>query len=159
MVLGTLERTGLPPECLEIELTENVLMDNLDLAVSLLERLKATGLKLSLDDFGTGYASLTHLKRLPVDTVKIDRSFIQDLTTNEDDMAITRAVIAMAQALRLTVIAEGVETYEQLQHLRLLGCHQMQGYFVNKPMPAEEFAELLGGSAIQRDDGHVEEAA
>jgi len=118
-------------------------MDSLDVAVAILSKFKSMGLKMSLDDFGTGYSSLTYLKRLPIDTVKIDRSFICDLDTNEDDAAITRAVIAMAQSLKLRVVAEGVESLDQLHLLRFLGCDEMQGYFVSKPVNARAFEAVL----------------
>jgi diguanylate cyclase (GGDEF)-like protein/PAS domain S-box-containing protein len=149
-VRSILRETGLAPEYLDIELTESVLMHSLDLAVGILTGLKEMGVKLSLDDFGTGYSSLMYLKRLPIDTVKIDRSFIRDMATNEDDAEITRAVIAMAQTLKLKVVAEGVETLEQLRLLHRLGCDEMQGYFIGKPVRAAEFEELL------RRGGYVE---
>ncbi|MCE5314994.1 MAG: EAL domain-containing protein [Armatimonadota bacterium] len=151
-VRETLEVTGLQPDHLELELTESVLMHSIDIAVSTLYKLKDMGLKLSVDDFGTGYSSLTYLKRFPIDTVKIDQSFIRDLTTNPDDAAIARAVIAMAQSLKLKVIAEGVETLEQLQFLAGMGCDEIQGYFVSRPVASDEFESILRGRECSSDD-------
>ncbi len=145
-VKSVLDKTGLAPDYLELELTESVLMHSIDLAVGILGRLKQMGVSISVDDFGTGYSSLTYLKRFPVDSVKIDQSFIRDLTTNPDDAAIARAVIAMSQSLKLNVIAEGVETMEQLMFLRSLECNEIQGYFVSRPVPAEDFEVILAES-------------
>ncbi|MHB9037297.1 MAG: sensor domain-containing protein [Armatimonadota bacterium] len=143
MVNEALRKTKLLAGHLELELTESALMQNPDLAVAVLGGLKATGVKVSLDDFGTGYSSLSYLKRFPIDTVKIDQSFVKDITSNPDDAAIAGAVVAMAHSLKLTVAAEGVETLEQLQFLRSLKCDRMQGYFVSRPVPADDFTEML----------------
>ncbi len=155
-VARTLRDTKLDPASLEFEITESMVMRNTEHAVKLLSGLKEMGIRLSIDDFGTGYSSLNYLKRFPLDTVKIDRIFIQDLPGNVDDAAITRAVIAMAHSLRLRVIAEGVETEEQLRFLRELGCDEMQGYYFSRPLPEDEFQRLLrgtvdsGGKAVLR---------
>ncbi len=133
---------GLPPEGLELEITESMVMQNPERAVSTLSRLRDLGISVSIDDFGTGYSSLGYLKRFPIDNVKIDRSFIKDLPHDTDDAAITRAVIAMAQSLRIRVVAEGVETREQLEFLRAHECDECQGYFVSRPLPPSEFALL-----------------
>jgi EAL domain-containing protein (putative c-di-GMP-specific phosphodiesterase class I) len=109
----------------------------------MLRDLKLLGIKLSIDDFGTGYSSLSHLKSFPVDTLKIDRSFVRDVTTNPDDAAIAEAIIAMAKALRREIVAEGVENHSQAQALRIRGCHQAQGYFFAPALPAEKCRELL----------------
>lgn len=143
IVRAALEQTQLDPSHLELEITESVVMQNADRAAALLRELRAMGLHLAIDDFGTGYSSLGYLKRFPVNTVKIDRSFITDIPGDPDDIAITRAVIAMAHSLRLQVTAEGVETHEQLDFLAKLGCEQMQGYFFSKPLPAETFENWL----------------
>jgi EAL domain-containing protein (putative c-di-GMP-specific phosphodiesterase class I) len=105
--------------------------------------LKSIGVKIAIDDFGTGYSSLAYLKRFPIDTLKVDRSFIRDIPTNPDDMKITRAIIAMAHGLKLNVVAEGVETAEQLQFLRSLSCDAVQGYFLYRPLREEEVADAL----------------
>ena len=142
-VARVLGETGLAPAALELEITESMVMSNPQRAVKLLDKLKAMGIHLSIDDFGTGYSSLGYLKRFPLDSVKIDRSFIQDLPGDRDDAAITEAIIAMAHSLSLKVIAEGVETGEQLRFLRKHGCDEMQGYFFSRPLPEDEFLCLL----------------
>ncbi len=138
-----LEQTGLAPSCLEIELTESLFMSDVTLAVELLHNMKALGVKLSIDDFGTGYSSLSYLSRFPIDVLKIDRSFVSDITRDANDAAIVDSIIALAHNLKLAVIAEGVETLEQLDYLREQGCDEMQGYFFSRPLPAEEFERLL----------------
>ena len=147
-VARVLNQTGLDPAWLELEITEGMVMRDPEHAVTLLRGLKAMGIHLSIDDFGTGYSSLSYLKRFPLDSVKIDRSFIQDLPGDGDDAAITQAIIAMAHSLRLGVIAEGVETEEQLQFLRANGCDEMQGYHFSRPLPEDQFLRLLRGVAI-----------
>ncbi len=142
-IADILEETRLPPGGLEVEITESMVMQNPERAVTTLTRLREMGISVSIDDFGTGYSSLGYLKRFPVDNVKVDRSFIKDLPHDQDDAAITRAVIAMAQSLRMRVIAEGVETREQLNFLREHGCDECQGYYLSRPLPAAEFALLL----------------
>ena len=137
-----LAEAALAPEGLELEITESMVMQNPERAVSTLSRLRELGISVSIDDFGTGYSSLGYLKRFPIDNVKIDRSFIKDLPHDSDDAAITRAVIAMAQSLRIRVVAEGVETREQLEFLREHECDECQGYFVSRPLPPSEFALL-----------------
>ena len=137
-----LAEAALAPEGLELEITESMVMQNPERAVGTLSRLRELGISVSIDDFGTGYSSLGYLKRFPIDNVKIDRSFIKDLPHDSDDAAITRAVIAMAQSLRIRVVAEGVETREQLDFLRDHECDECQGYFVSRPLPPSEFALL-----------------
>ncbi|MEK6245829.1 MAG: EAL domain-containing protein [Pseudomonadota bacterium] len=144
-VARVLAETGLDPAWLELEITESMVMRNPEHAVTLLRGLKAMRIHLSIDDFGTGYSSLSYLKRFPLDSVKIDRSFIQDIPGDGDDAAITQAIIAMAHSLRLGVIAEGVETGEQLHFLRLHGCNEMQGYLFSRPLPEDQFLRLLQG--------------
>ena len=154
-IVRVLQETGLAPELLELEITESLTMENPEHAAALLKKLKALGIRLAIDDFGTGYSSLGYLKRFPIDNVKIDRSFIQDIPDDEDDVAITQAVIAMAHSLRLKVIAEGVETAEHLAFLRTHGCDEAQGYLFGAPMPAEDFVKLM----LRRDDGSMFRAA
>jgi len=145
-VARVLKETGLDPATLEFEITESMVMHNPEHAVKLLNELKAKGIHLSIDDFGTGYSSLSYLKRFPIDSVKIDGSFIRDIPGDPDDAAITQAIIAMAHGLRLTVIAEGVETPEQVRFLRDHGCDEIQGYYFSKPLPENEFVRLLQDS-------------
>jgi len=149
MVERVLQETGLEPRYLELELTESVTMQDLDLVISLLRSLKNMGIGLSIDDFGTGYSSLSYLKRIPIDTLKIDRSFMQDIVINADDAAITRAIISMAKILKRKVIAEGVETFEQFEFLREQDCDAIQGFYFSEPLPAEDFKRrILGGAAM-----------
>jgi diguanylate cyclase (GGDEF)-like protein/PAS domain S-box-containing protein len=140
---ATLRDTGLDPACLEIELTESLFMSDVTPAVELLHRMKALGVNLSIDDFGTGYSSFSYLSRFPIDVLKIDRSFVADITHDANDAAIVTSIIALAHNLKLAVIAEGVETLEQLDYLRSHGCDEMQGYYFSKPLPATEFEGIL----------------
>lgn len=142
-IAAVLEESGLDPAALELELTESMVMHDPERAAKLLRSLKDMGIHLSIDDFGMGYSSLTYLKRFPLDCLKIDRSFIRDVPGDVDDAAITRAIVAMAHSLRLKVVAEGVETDEQLGFLRELGCDEMQGYHFSRPLPQEAFLRLL----------------
>ena len=158
-VKAMLSETGLSPEYLVLELTESALMLNPDHAVRVLRKLKKLGVKIFIDDFGTGYSSLSHLKRFPIDAVKIDRSFICDISTDADDAAIAGAVIAMAHSLKLKVIAEGVETLDQLESLRSLDCDQMQGYFVSRPAPAEDLVHVLASADLLSRDAAPRSAA
>jgi diguanylate cyclase (GGDEF)-like protein len=146
MVTDVLETTGLDASLLNLEITEGVIMHRPDQAVAVLQRLHRLGVQLSVDDFGTGYSSLSYLKRFPVQTLKIDRSFIQDLTTNEDDAGIVIAIILMAKSLKLGVVAEGVETREQLAFLTGRHCEEYQGYFFSRPIPAEDTFRVLQAS-------------
>jgi EAL domain-containing protein (putative c-di-GMP-specific phosphodiesterase class I) len=140
-VEAVLQETGFPPKLLDLEITESTAMQNAELTLSILNRLKEMGIRISIDDFGTGYSSLSYLKRFPIDTVKIDQDFVRDLTA--DDAAIISAVISMARALNLRVVAEGVETEEQLDFLRRENCAEMQGYLYSQPLAAAEFGEAL----------------
>lgn len=143
MVTQVLEETQLDPTLLVIELTETSVMEDVDTTISILQELKQMGIQISIDDFGTGYSSLNYLKRFPIDVLKIDQSFVQDIITDTNDAAIAKAIIAMAQSLQLKVIAEGVETQEQYEFLRQNGCNAMQGYLFSRPVNALEFEALL----------------
>lgn len=142
-VLRTLWQSGVRPQQLELEITESLLMRNVDDTTACMRRLRAAGVALSIDDFGTGYSSLGYLRQFPVDALKIDRSFVKDLQTSDDDAAICAAIIAMARELKLKVIAEGVETTGQLEFLRRHRCDQVQGYLISRPVPAAELMKLL----------------
>lgn len=142
-IAQTLLDTDLEPRYLELELTESILMEPTDTTFDTLNELKATGVRLAIDDFGRGYSSLGYLKRLPIDTLKIDRSFVRDIVSNSDDRAIIKAVISLARTLNLRVIAEGVETHEQLTYLREQGSDGIQGFFLGKPMTPNSFRQLL----------------
>ncbi|HYD66260.1 putative bifunctional diguanylate cyclase/phosphodiesterase, partial [Azospirillum sp.] len=142
-VSAALSRHGLPPWCLELEVTEGALIRNVDMAILILKSLKEMGVKVSIDDFGTGYSSLSYLQRFPVDTLKIDRSFVNDVPTDQNDAAIVKAIIGLGSSLGLTVIAEGVETEPQLDFLRRHGCHGAQGYLFSPPMSAEDATRFL----------------
>lgn len=144
-VQQALAETGLPPGKLELEVTESFIMDQSDRLVSVLKQLRHLGVTLAVDDFGTGYSSLARLKRLPIDRLKLDRSFVRELPFDQDDTAIARAVIALGRSLGLRVIAEGVETAEQVAFLRQEGCHEAQGYYFSKPVSADRAAEILAG--------------
>jgi diguanylate cyclase (GGDEF)-like protein len=135
--------SGLDPSSLELEITESVVMSHGECAVAVLEKLKSIGVRIAIDDFGTGYSSLAYLKRFPIDTIKVDRSFIRDIPADSGDKKITRAIIAMAHSLRLKVVAEGVETADQLKFLRVQHCDAVQGYFLHRPLPEAEVADVL----------------
>ncbi|PUA20172.1 EAL domain-containing protein [Glaciimonas sp. PCH181] len=142
-VAKMLDETGLAPRYLELELTESLVMTDVQLAVSILQHLKLVGVKLSIDDFGTGYSSLAYLKRFPIDALKIDQSFVRDITRDQDDAAIVASIISLAHNLRLQVIAEGVETREQLSYLQLHHCDEVQGYYFSPGITGEAFETML----------------
>lgn len=146
IVKQILEEYGINPALLELELTESVLMIEPESAVEILREIKSYGIGLSVDDFGTGYSSLAYLKRFPIDTLKIDRMFIKDITSNHEDAAITRAVIVLAHELDLNVIAEGVETVDQLEMLVEHGCDHIQGYLFSKPVTRDACAAMIKSS-------------
>ena len=147
-IANILRDTGLPPACLELELTESILMREVSEAMQILDGLKNLGLSIAVDDFGTGYSSLNYLKQFPIDVLKIDRTFVDGLPSGEQDAQIARAIIAMAHSLNLAVIAEGVETQEQLDFLREHGCDEVQGYLFGRPMPASGFEAQFGREAL-----------
>jgi EAL domain-containing protein (putative c-di-GMP-specific phosphodiesterase class I) len=144
-----LSTTELSPHLLELELTESLIMEDMEQNIELLQQLRSRGVELALDDFGTGYSSLSYLKRFPVDTLKIDRSFIMELDKNPGDAAITRAIIDMAHSLKMNVIAEGVETADHLSILRDMHCDSIQGYLISRPVPESELLELLHTQAYR----------
>jgi diguanylate cyclase (GGDEF)-like protein/PAS domain S-box-containing protein len=148
-IVDSMTRTGLTAESLELEITESGVMSNQDHADKVLNQLKALGFHLTMDDFGTGYSSLAYLKRFPFDSVKIDQSFVRGIPVNRDDCAIVEAIVAMAHSLDLKVVAEGVETQEQSEFLRNLGCDQIQGYIFSKPIPSAEIVGLLYKTMIR----------
>jgi EAL domain-containing protein (putative c-di-GMP-specific phosphodiesterase class I)/GGDEF domain-containing protein/PAS domain-containing protein len=131
--------SGLPASSLELEITESMVMEDPERVIGLLDKIRGRGVHLSLDDFGTGHSSLAHLKRFPIDCVKIDRAFIKDMPGNTDDVAIAKTIVAMAKALDLSTVAEGVETEAQYELLKTLGCDEIQGYFFSRPLPADDF--------------------
>ncbi|MDD1607426.1 MAG: EAL domain-containing protein, partial [Methylococcaceae bacterium] len=142
MVKGILAEYNIErPEFLIFEITETVIMANTEKMFNILWQLKNMGIKLSVDDFGTGYSSLSYLKSFPLDSLKIDRSFVKDLPNNEDDAAIVNAILAVAHSLNLSTVAEGVETYQQRDFIENSTCSSIQGYFLSKPIPADEFEQ------------------
>lgn len=145
-----IEETKIDPNYLELEMTESAIMKNETSAVTILHQLKEAGIKISIDDFGTGYSSLSHLKKLPLDVLKIDKSFVQDMTVSPDDASLVMTIITLAHNLGLKVIAEGVETEEQLRFLHLLRCDEWQGFLYSKPVPADQFEELLDDNRQNR---------
>jgi EAL domain-containing protein (putative c-di-GMP-specific phosphodiesterase class I) len=143
LIRRVLADTGLRPEFLELELTEGLLLANRDVVSTLIQELREMGVKLTIDDFGTGYSSLGYLRQFKVNRLKIDRSFVRDIPVNADDAAITTAIINMARALNLDVLAEGVETAEQLDFLRAQNCYSIQGYYFSKPVAVEQIVEHM----------------
>jgi EAL domain-containing protein (putative c-di-GMP-specific phosphodiesterase class I) len=142
-ILEVLDRHGVLPEQIMLEITESLLVGGTDNVIAIMNELVAMGLALALDDFGTGYSSLAYLKKFPISTLKIDRSFVIGLPYEENDCAIARAIVTMAQQLRQEIVAEGVETAEQMAFLRDLGCDQLQGYLFSAAVSAAEFARML----------------
>lgn len=145
-IQGILQETGLAPECVELELTESTLIEDIDLASRQLQGLKELGLQIAMDDFGTGYSCLSHLHRLPFDTLKLDRSFVRHIDCNSKNGAIAAAIISMSQRLDLRVVAEGVETQAELAFLRNHACDEMQGFLFSKALPTDEFEALMRGN-------------
>jgi diguanylate cyclase (GGDEF)-like protein/PAS domain S-box-containing protein len=145
-VLATVERTGANPRRLKLEITETLLVENVEDIIVKMTALKAHGVRFSVDDFGTGYSSLAYLKRLPLDQLKIDQSFVRDILTDASSRAIAQAIVSLGKAMNLSVIAEGVETEQQREFLAHLGCDSYQGYLFSRPVPLEEFEQLLAGS-------------
>jgi EAL domain-containing protein (putative c-di-GMP-specific phosphodiesterase class I) len=143
IVKNILQRTGLPPHALDLEITETLLMGDSEKLMPVFDALTTMGVSFSVDDFGIGYSSLSYLQRFPIENLKVDRSFINGFPENRDSVALTQAIIAMAQALDMRVIAEGVEQESQVEFLRRAGCHEMQGFYFSKPVSPEDFETLL----------------
>jgi diguanylate cyclase (GGDEF)-like protein/PAS domain S-box-containing protein len=150
MIDGVIKKTGIDPQDLDLELTESTIMEHLEETTETLRKLKDMGAHISIDDFGTGYSSLMYLKTFPIDTIKIDKSFVKDMTTDSDDQAITQAIISMAHSLKLDVVAEGVETKEQLELLKSQNCDIIQGYLFSRPIPADDIPPLLLNGAAKK---------
>jgi EAL domain-containing protein (putative c-di-GMP-specific phosphodiesterase class I) len=142
-IASILKATAMDARLLEIEIHESLLIHDVEKTLQILTGLKAMGIRIAIDDFGTGYSSLSTLQRFPLDTIKIDRSFIRDIATLTKDSSLTDAIIAMGKSLSLTVVAQGVETKEQAEFLREHACDELQGFYFKKPLPAGQFAELL----------------
>jgi len=149
-VMAILQETGLPPDRLQLEITEGVLIENQEMANRTIAAFRAQGVRIALDDFGTGYSSMSYLRRYGVDKLKIDRSFIRELGVSADADAIVRAMVSLGRALHMQVTAEGVETVDQRDHLTAIGCHELQGFLLSRPLAGEQLIELLGG---QRETG------
>jgi EAL domain-containing protein (putative c-di-GMP-specific phosphodiesterase class I) len=142
-IKAALDESGMAPNLLELEITESMVMHNPDRLIELLTDIKKLGVRLAIDDFGTGYSSLAQIKNFPIDTLKVDRSFIRNLSQDSENQAITQAIITMGKNLSLTVVAEGVETQEQKDFLSGLICDEMQGFHFSKPIASDQFAVLL----------------
>jgi len=148
-VTSTLRATGMDPHLLEFEITESLLIQNVEATLRILAGLKGLGIRIAIDDFGTGYTSLATLQRFPLDTIKIDRSFIHGIASDPENTGLADAVIAMGKNLSLTVVAQGVETGEQAEFLRAHACDELQGFYFNRPLPLEEFTRLLLAPATE----------
>jgi EAL domain-containing protein (putative c-di-GMP-specific phosphodiesterase class I) len=151
LVMDIMRNTGVQPQSLEIELTESAVMADAESSIVSLERLAALGVQIAIDDFGTGYSSLSYLKRLPLDLLKIDQTFVRDITSDPNDAAIVRAIITLASSLGIKVIAEGVENEAQLAFLNAYGCQYAQGYLFGRPLTGPELIELVDSQQHQRE--------
>jgi EAL domain-containing protein (putative c-di-GMP-specific phosphodiesterase class I) len=149
-VTSILDEAQVPPHCLEFELTEGVAMHNPEQAISVMNKLHERDVRMAIDDFGTGYSSLSYLKKFKIHKLKIDQSFVRDVSTDPEDKAIVAGIISMAKKLGLKTIAEGVETAEQLAYLREQGCDDAQGYYFGEPQPPAGIEELLAGIRLQQ---------
>jgi len=147
-IRAALEKSGMPAQLLELEITESMVMHNVERTVRVLEAIKSLGITLAIDDFGTGYSSMSLVKKFPIDALKIDRSFVREIMNDSEDKAIADAIIALGRALNLTIVAEGVETAEQEAFLRAHNCDEIQGYLISKPVPADEFASFLANHTL-----------
>jgi EAL domain-containing protein (putative c-di-GMP-specific phosphodiesterase class I) len=158
VVVSALANSGLAPERLELEITESILLDNSKATLAMLFQLREMGVRIAMDDFGTGYSSLSYLQTFPFDRIKIDRSFVKDITTTAGSLNIVRAVAAMAKGLGMQTTAEGVETQAQLEAVKAEGCTEMQGFLLSRALPANEIANLLQAAAVKRK-ADVQDAA
>lgn len=156
LIADTLTQSSLDPRLLELEITESLLAKNVDMTIDILTALKSVGVQLAIDDFGTGYSSLSYLKKFPLDRLKIDRSFVNDISSNVDDAAIATAITSMAKSMRLSVIAEGVETEAQLNTLLSCGCREIQGYYFSRPLPTDDITSLLKSRYNQKSSPYKE---
>ena len=141
--IASLRGSGLDPEGVKLEITENILILDMEVVVPKLRELRRLGLRIAIDDFGTGYSSLSYLQQFPINTLKIDRSFVGDIRADESDASIVNAIVAMARGLKLDLIAEGVENRTQLKYLRSQGCSEVQGYIFSRPVPADKVKALI----------------
>jgi EAL domain-containing protein (putative c-di-GMP-specific phosphodiesterase class I) len=148
LVKHILQETGMDPRFLEIEITESTIMNDMERAIQTMQAINSLGVRLAIDDFGTGYSSLGALKLFPIQKLKVDQTFVRNLATDSNDAAIAASVIALARAMNLEVIAEGIETEEQLAFLRKKKCHQGQGYLFSRPIPEKECSKLLASPAL-----------
>ena len=151
---SVIEISQIPPHCLELEITESTLMEDVESAIQIMQEIKKIGVAIAIDDFGTGYSSLAYIKRFPIDVLKVDRSFVMDIPDDKNDMAITAAVIAMAHKLSMTVVAEGVETQEQLHFLRQNNCDEGQGYLFSRPLSLGQLHQFLNENERMRKQGN-----
>jgi EAL domain-containing protein (putative c-di-GMP-specific phosphodiesterase class I) len=142
-LVNVIRETGIDARVLELEVTESLIMNDADEFVAILKKLKDVGIKIAIDDFGTGYSSLNYLKRMPVDRLKVDQSFVRDIHKDPESTTIVEAIISLGHSLKLKVIAEGVETQQQLEFLRDRGCEEFQGFHFSRPIPVEQFTALL----------------
>lgn len=142
VVAQALQDAGLAPEYLELEITESIMIQDVQTTITTLNQLHALGIQISIDDFGTGYSSLSYLKRLPISKIKIDQSFVRDICIEQNGEAIANAVIGLGHSMKMQVIAEGVETAEQVDYLRAHGCDEIQGFYFSRPLPAADFTKL-----------------
>lgn len=149
-VFAILRETEFNPRCLELELTESVLMKRVESTGGILKALKEHGVQVAVDDFGTGYSSLSYLRKLPIDALKIDQSFIRQITTSPDESSIVTAIISMARNMKLRIVAEGVETQQEMLFLQDHKCDEAQGYYFSRPLPAAEFAKLLASGVAEK---------
>ncbi len=156
---AALAKSGMAPELLELEITESMVMRNVERAMHVLKAIKGLGVMLAIDDFGTGYSSMSLLKKFPIDVLKIDRSFVRELSNSSEDQAIADAIIALGRALDLTIVAEGVETAEQEAFLRAHHCDRIQGYLISKPVPADKFAAFMANHALAELKAQAAKAA
>jgi EAL domain-containing protein (putative c-di-GMP-specific phosphodiesterase class I) len=157
--LGAIENAGLEPECVKLEITENTLMQDIEIIIPKLKQIQSMGVRIAIDDFGTGYSSLAYLQQFPINTLKIDRSFVSDIRAEQGGASIVDAIVAMARGLRLDLVAEGVENRTQLRYLQQQGCEEVQGFIFSPPVPATDLVALLEDNAFAQVLGKAAVAA